>query len=925
MHRSFLGCVFLSFLAWSVSAGEPDAVVLDSFGSWRIFNVLKTPEIAVNGKVESIAYPKSFWLNGQTPSPPADWTAADFDDSTWLRGPTGMASRASFVSNIYLRGRFLVADPTKVKPLRCTVAYHGGVKVFLNGEEIGRKHLAAGAALAEEYPLECFVNADGELFSLIAKKSNKPDPEADRRVELRRRTFEVEIPPRMLRQGVNVLAVEVVRAPYHKLIDEKKQKTWTGEMMYNMAWNTCEILEARLAAPGGSAAGFARPADFQVLNGSLLRTDFVFDGPAPGEILRPISLSGARNGAFSAKTVVISAKPIRELRATVGELRGPGGVLPASAVQVRYALPGGAEYGVTNADFGRESKTARTPTPAEAISILSEEPPKEYPIAKTPDPPAKGGTKAKKAAGSTDDADRPAYAVAPVWLTVRVPADAKPGAYEGKLSIRCDGEKAVETPVRLEVADWALPEPEQYKTWVEVVQSPDTLQVEYDVPAWSDKHFELIARSFRLMREVGSGVLYLPLIRTTNYGNEETIVRWKKKGEKDYEFDFSVMDRYLDAAEKNLGKPKLVCFIVWDIFLLPSKEASVGGGHGTEEKLHLDLKDRPTAPSVTLTTKDPATGQQAVEFFPNYFTDADTKKIWTKLFGELRKRMKQRGLEEAMMLGWFTDFRAQQGEVDFWNDVTGGLPWVSHAHFKLERFTGKKDVGIKPGYMTSIHDVGEPEDPAKKRKYGWQNPVLHAQQLLRPGWRGEMDMLPGTMWSTMTELTLVGGQRGYGRLGGDTWRAVKDKKGRRAYRVYERYPWSVWNNLELCCSLFAPGPDGAIMTSHFEQFREGVEACEARVFLEQALTDNARRAKLGADLVKRCEAALDERLDYGLRGICNYVNQLHYYSAPWMWKFQSGEAGHAWFQGTDWRGRDAALYALAAEVEKAAGRPPAGK
>ena len=51
-------------------------------------------------------------------------------------------------------------------------------------------------------------------------------------------------------------------------------------------------------------------------------------------------------------------------------------------------------------------------------------------------------------------------------------------------------------------------------------------------------------------------------------------------------------------------------------------------------------------------------------------------------------------------------------------------------------------MGIKTGYMTSIHDVGEAEDPAKSRKYGWKNPELHAQQLLRPGWRGEMDTLP---------------------------------------------------------------------------------------------------------------------------------------------------------------------------------------
>ena len=69
--------------------------------------------------------------------------------------------------------------------------------------------------------------------------------------------------------------------------------------------------------------------------------------------------------------------------------------------------------------------------------------------------------------------------------------------------------------------------------------------------------------------------------------------------------------------------------------------------------------------------------------------NADCRVQWQKLFRGLRERMKQRGLERAMMLGWFTDVRAQQGELQFWSEVTGDLPWVSHAHFKIGKGTGK--------------------------------------------------------------------------------------------------------------------------------------------------------------------------------------------------------------------------------------------
>ncbi len=666
--------------------------------------------------------------------------------------------------------------------------------------------------------------------------------------------------------------------------------------------DTQPVSDRRVESHSGAAQPeTARPSGLQVWNGSLLRTDFELDFGDPCESLRPIALTGARNGIFSGKLLVGSAGPIRGLKAVPTSLLGPGGTIPASALQVRYGLPGGEEYGVYEHTYGLGSPAAPRPVRARALNVLSDAPPPEYAPAHSEGALVPGETPSVRGA------------VAPVWLRVMVPLDARPGGYEGKLVVSSEGEQAVEVPIELTVADWALPDPDDYQSWTEILQSPDTLQLEYGVPAWSDEHFELIARSFRLMREVGSGVVYLPLICCTHYGNEESLVRWVKKGEQGYDFDFTVLDRYLDVAQENLGQPKIVCFIVWEVFLLPSRELSVGGGHSDIPKQISRHENRMTAPFVT--TVDPATGELDRTSFPDYFTDPECKAQWQDLFRELRARMKQRGLEEAMMLGWFTDVRAQREELDFWREVTGNLPWVSHAHHSIATISRGRDLGIKAGYSTSIHDTRYPADPAIERRYGWQEkPVIRAQQLLRPGWRGEMDRLPGTMWSSMTEITIAGGQRGFGRLGGDSWHVLRDKRGRRAGRAYMRYPWSIWSNLELCCSLLAPGPDGPVATAHLEQLREGVQACEARIFIEQALIDEAKRQALGEDLAQRCQAALDERILYELRGVANYVAAPHDYSAPWRWIFQTGEAGHAWYQSSGLQKRNGKLYALAGEV-----------
>ena len=95
----------------------------------------------------------------------------------------------------------------------------------------------------------------------------------------------------------------------------------------------------------------------------------------------------------------------------------------------------------------------------------------------------------------------------------------------------------------------------------------------------------------------------------------------------------------------------------------------------------------------------------------------------------------------------------------------------------------------------------------------------------------------------------------------------------------------------------APGPNGAIGTVRFEMIREGVQECEARIFIEEVLLDKAQRAKLGAEKAKEIQEMLDERIRAGLWGAENY----------------------GWYVSSGWQERSGKLYAAAAEVAKALG------
>ena len=77
------------------------------------------------------------------------------------------------------------------------------------------------------------------------------------------------------------------------------------------------------------------------------------------------------------------------------------------------------------------------------------------------------------------------------------------------MRIEVHGEKPVDVAVELHVADYTLPNTQDYRTWVDMVECPDTLALEYNVPLWSEKHWEMIGESLRMLGEAGCRVLVM--------------------------------------------------------------------------------------------------------------------------------------------------------------------------------------------------------------------------------------------------------------------------------------------------------------------------------------------------------------------------------------------------------------------------------
>jgi hypothetical protein len=287
---------------------------------------------------------------------------------------------------------------------------------------------------------------------------------------------------------------------------------------------------------------------------------------------------------------------------------------------------------------------------------------------------------------------------------------------------------------------------------------------------------------------------------------------------------------------------------------------------------------------------------------PDY-SEPESKALWKPLFDELRKRMARRGLEDAMMLGMVSDFWASKEQALMLKDVSGGLPWIQASHYSQDSF---QDGLIPIKYQAAFFGT---RFGFRGCMNGWADPVLRADFERLP-----IDTMSIAKWRVISQQVITGNARGMGRVGADLWYCVKDKNGNRVGRAYARFPASDWGYLSCNSSTLAPGPMGPVATLRYEALREGVQECEAIIVLREALSDPARRSRLGDALAKRCETLVIELNDCSWRAVISWQSGAQPVLDATSWRGTPSPVGHTWFIGSGWQQRTEELYSLAGEV-----------
>ncbi len=615
---------------------------------------------------------------------------------------------------------------------------------------------------------------------------------------------------------------------------------------------------AALAAPA-ARAGEADLSGVMVWNLDYWQTASLADFYGPNyeiEKLKPMKLVGARNGTFSAQVVLTNSNgSLREVKARVGELAAEGGAkIAADRIQVRYSALATAP---------------KSWAPPYRFDALLDSPPDEVAPVEM------------KAVGAWRPKNEGPVATLAVWVTIRVPKDAAPGDYRGKLTIEVENAalKPLVVPIEMKVAGWVVPDPRDFTVRNMGWLSPEQVAGHYGVPMWSDKHFELMGKSLALAEQAGCRMATVNLVcRYHSQDNHETMVKWIKQPDGGFKYDFTVFDRYMDLVEKTIGKPFPVRLNMWS------------------RQKNTDL------PVLVL---DPATGKTEELVQPPYGTP-ESLAFWKPVLDEIRVKMEKRKWVDVTAPNWHEYCGGPDPKiVSMYHKIWPDGKWVDMDHGRRTAFKGE-EPGLSMPCLSQTTVWNE----------GGLDPYFKWDGQSSPGPRGFKGKLqPGVAFTghgrdrfrdgselwvlrMLDEEHIYRGHHGVDPIGIDLW-PVKDKNGR-----YRPGQWAACALGPRNCTMaiLAPGPDGAVATERFEALREGVQICEAILFLQRALDGG----KLEKTLADRANKALDDRA----RAFAAAYKPANPKAHPSLNCKTIAEGAME---------RDAELFATAAEVAKAVG------
>lgn len=160
--------------------------------------------------------------------------------------------------------------------------------------------------------------------------------------------------------------------------------------------------------------------------------------------------------------------------------------------------------------------------------------------------------------------DMAARSTRPVWITIQIPGDAKPGVYQGTLMVEATRDVSLPFDFQVEVLPLNIPSPEKWSFHLDLWQNPFSVARYHKVKPWSPEHFQLLEPYLRLLADAGQKCLTVSIIHQPWGGQTfdpfESMIQWIRSGDGSWAFDYEIFDRYVEFARACGIKPWINCY-----------------------------------------------------------------------------------------------------------------------------------------------------------------------------------------------------------------------------------------------------------------------------------------------------------------------------------------------------------------------------
>lgn len=154
----------------------------------------------------------------------------------------------------------------------------------------------------------------------------------------------------------------------------------------------------------------------------------------------------------------------------------------------------------------------------------------------------------------------------PVWVSVEVPRNVRPGKYKRTLNV--DGEKIT---LNINVIDRELPLPAQWRFYLNLWQQPYAVARYYNVKPWSPEHYHYLEPYARMLARAGQRTISTILFHEP-WGEQSNdtflpMVQTIKRKDGSWAYDYSIFDEWVQFMTDMGVGPDIECFtmIPWEM------------------------------------------------------------------------------------------------------------------------------------------------------------------------------------------------------------------------------------------------------------------------------------------------------------------------------------------------------------------------